>query len=412
VITAPAPQPGPADVEVIFEQARQRQRRRRRRRACVLAVIVLLAGAAMAGIVVGGGRPHAMTSGGDDGRPGLSAKSGAARFALPRARIAWLDGAGYLYVGDPATGAQHLVRSTDVGDGGPLVVAAGGQLYWAQSHRYLAPIRDYDLATGKIRDLARGKAVFASADGRDVYVVQSTHTLLELPTDGSGRPAVLRIPSGWYLSQGYWDVWGYAAAMADGVLVYSGYHGGSPDYARTGIWSQSTGRVRILFGRPTQVLAAYTPGGASYSMVVSAPVSREVQSDSPVMITNTSTMVTVTVRSPLRYGFVGSGGPAFSPDGMRMALFARTAPLGSETGMSKLAIVNTTTGAVLVVPGTSLYTTEDAYWAMWLPDGRLLAGAEASGYAVDTRSLAARPFSNFFPASSEGFSAVVLPGGS
>ena len=90
-----------------------------------------------------------------------------------------------------------------------------------------------------------------------------------------------------------------------------------------------------------------------------------------------------------------------------MALFARTAPLGSESGMSRLAIVNTATGSAVVVPGTSLYTTEDAFWAIWLPAGRLLAGAETSGYAVDTQTLAARQFS-FFPDSSDGFSAVLL----
>ena len=93
-----------------------------------------------------------------------------------------------------------------------------------------------------------------------------------------------------------------------------------------------------------------------------------------------------------------------------MAVFVRTARLGSETGMSRLAIVNTSTGAVRLVPGTVLDTTEDAFWAIWLPGSQqvLLAGAVGSSYLVDARTLAVRPF-RYFGNSSDGFSAVVLP---
>ena len=113
------------------------------------------------------------------------------------------------------------------------------------------------------------------------------------------------------------------------------------------------------------------------------------------------------MRSPLHYGFAAGGAPAFSPDGTLMAVFVRTARLGTG-GLSKLAIVNTRTGALHLLPGTATYTTEDAFWAIWLPGGqRLLAGALGSGAAVDVQTLSARPFS-FFP-SSDGFSATVLP---
>jgi hypothetical protein len=77
--------------------------------------------------------------------------------------------------------------------------------------------------------------------------------------------------------------------------------------------------------------------------------------------------------------------------------------------LSRLAIVNTRTGAVRVVPGTELFTSEDAFWAMWLPGGKqILAGAVGAAYVVDARTLTARPFS-FFPGT-DGFSATVLPG--
>ncbi len=91
-----------------------------------------------------------------------------------------------------------------------------------------------------------------------------------------------------------------------------------------------------------------------------------------------------------------------------MAVFVRTARLGSSNGMSQLAIVSTRTGVVRLVPGTRLYTTEDAFWAIWLPGSqRVLAGALGSAYPVDARTLAVRPFTFF--ASTDGFSAVVLP---
>jgi hypothetical protein len=91
-----------------------------------------------------------------------------------------------------------------------------------------------------------------------------------------------------------------------------------------------------------------------------------------------------------------------------MAVFVRTAPLGSSNGMSQLAIISTRSGTVRLVPGTRLNTTEDAFWAMWLPSSqRILAGAMGSAYVVDARTLTVRPFS-FLP-SNVGFSAVVVP---
>jgi len=91
----------------------------------------------------------------------------------------------------------------------------------------------------------------------------------------------------------------------------------------------------------------------------------------------------------------------------RVALLPRTAALGTS-GMSVLAIASTRTGAVRLVRTASLYTTEDAFWAVWLPAGhRPLVGAEGAGYAVDTRTLRTRQFS-FFTGSS-GFTAVVIP---
>jgi hypothetical protein len=319
--------------------------------------------------------------------------------------MAWLDN-GIVTVGDPATGALRTGPAVDASISAPLVFATG-RLYWADASRDRAPIREYDLATGKIGYLPRGEAVFASADGQHVFIARSSRELLELHADGSGRPAVLRPPAGWYMA-GLTAGW-IPTQAAGGVIVYSSSAQDSVrPTARAGIWYPATGRVRIL-GVGLEVFGVYTPQGARYSLVVWVPRSRTVALNYSLRITNTSTGATVAVRSPLHHGFAASGAPAFSPGGKELAVFVRTATLGSENGMSRLAIVNTSTGAVRVVPKTAAYTTEDAFWAIWLPNGqRVLAGALGSAYLVDAQTLAARPVS-FFGSSADGFSAVVLP---
>jgi WD40-like Beta Propeller Repeat len=395
-----------ADIEVIFEQAR---RRRTRRRLLGVAVASLMAGTmAAVGLTVGSGSHDPAARGGAEGRPAAAAKPVTGGPARPAARLAWIDSAGELNIGDPAAGVQQAGPLIDASPSAALVVA-GGQLYWSDSNRNIAPIRAYDLATGKIRYLAAGEATFASADGRHLYIVRNDSTLMELPADGAGPAAVLRVPAGWHVAGHSYQWFPWEGTVAGGIIVYSADDQNYvPASAREGIWNPSTGLVRVL-GRGIQITSAYTPPGAPYSLLDWVKPSIRVTQDFTLRITNTATLATVTVRSPLHHGFAFSGAPAFSPDGTQMAVFARTAALGSASGMSELAIVDTSTGSVRLVPGTAVFTTEDAYWALWLPGSeQVLAGATTSGYAVDARTLAARQFS-FFP-SEYGFSAVVLPG--
>jgi len=138
--------------------------------------------------------------------------------------------------------------------------------------------------------------------------------------------------------------------------------------------------------------------------------------DGPVNITSTATLVTVTVHSPLHHGFTEADG-TFSPDGRTLAIFARRASISSGwPNHSELALINTRTGALRLVRAARLVTQEDAGWVRWLPGGgRLLAGALLASYAVDARTLAARPF-YFFPGNEHdimdtpdiNFSAVVI----
>lgn len=278
-------------------------------------------------------------------------------------------------------------------------------MYWSDSNQNVAPIRAYDPATAKIRYLARGESVFAAANGQRVYIAQNGSTLLELHAEGSGPPTVLRVPARWYVSAHAYDWISWEGTVAGGIVVYSRDDlNDVPDNVRAGIWNPATGQVRML-GKGL-IAAAYTPPGASYSLLVQVPEAGRFPQDLSLKITNTATLATVTIRSPLRYGFAISGAPAFSPDGSQMAIFARTARLGSG-GMSKLEIFNTRTGAVRLVPHITVFTTEDAFWALWLAGGhRILVGTVASSYVVDARTFAVRPFS-FFP-STDGFSAVML----
>ncbi len=392
------------DAEAIFEQARRR--RKRRQRACAGAISVMLLAGAGVWLSAGGGGGNGTVRGRDNDRPAATtAQSRSDVLARPAVRLAWID-QGQLTIGDPATGADHAGPAVDDSPTAPLVYAAG-QLYWTDANRTVAPIRGYDIATGKIRYLMPGEAVFTSADGRHLYIARDATTLLELPPDGLGRPSVDRVPAGWYMS-GIGPGW-VPTVAAPGVLVSSSRESDSvPRTARVGLWDPATGRVKIL-GVGIGIFGLHALPGTRHSVIAWVPSGRGIWQDNSFRITNTSTMATVTVRSPLHYGFAASGAPAFSPSGTQMAVFVRTRPLGSENGMSKLAIVNTRTGAVRIVPGTTLFTTEDAFWAMWLPGGqRILAGAVGSAYVVDVRRLIARPFT-FFPGT-DGFSATVLPG--
>jgi hypothetical protein len=390
------------DINVLFAEAR---RRRRRRRLLGAAVSLVLAGAVAIGLIAGSGGHSPAVRGGDGRRPPVTAKSQSSRLALPAVWLACLDD-GNLVIGDPATGALRVGPAIDASSSAPLV-SAGGRLYWADANTYGAPIREYDLATGKIRYLPPGEAVFTSADGRHLFIARDSRTLLEMSSDGSGRPVVLRAPAGWYMS-GLGAGWAPEVAAGDVIVSSSGNQDYVPSTATEGVWNPATGQVRIL-GAGIGIFGVYTPPGARYSLVAWVPPSRGIAQDYSLRITKTSTGLTVVVRSPLPYGFAVGGAPAFSPDGTQMAVFVRTARLGSSNGMSQLAIVSTRTGKVQLVPGTRLYTTEDAFWALWLPRSqRILAGAVGSAYAVDARTLTARPFSFLFLPSTDGFSAVVL----
>ena len=399
MIAPPGQRPrGIAGAQVLFAEAR---RRRRRRRLSGGVTCLLLAGLVAAGLVTAWPRHGAVI-------PGAPAAGRAPDITLPPARVAWVDYGGRLHVGNLATRAQHVVATVDASAGDPMILA-GGRLYWASTSKNVASIRDYDIATGRMGYLARGDSVFASADGRHIYIVQTATRLIELPAAGIGRPRRLTLPAGWHMSGdlGNWPV-------AGGIVVYSGPAGQRRHSTTLAVWTPETGHVKII-GRDLDITDTYTPHGASYSLLAWT-------SHGVLGITNTSTQASLTVRSPYRYGFAYGGlfsSGAFSPDGTRLAVFVNTTNPQDPytTPYSVLGIINTRTGALRPVHAARLVTTEDVGWARWLPAGnRLIAGAEAGSYAVNAVTLAARPFSfsgspgqDIENSGDINFSATVLP---
>jgi hypothetical protein len=365
----------------------------------------------MIGLTSGGGHHDPASRAAASPRRAVITKPRTPGFTLPAAHVAWVDYSGQLHIGDVATDRQHVV-ATVRSDAGDWFVAAAGHVYWPDFSKNSGPIRGYDLTTGKVRRIGRGESVFASPSGRHLYIMRSGTRLIELRTGRPGERRALTVPAGWHLS-----CCQTGGMVAGGLIVYSaGGHHGSPADARIAVWSPRDGSVRPL-GEGYVVDEIYTPPGARHSLIAWRSAACGT-GNCPIRITNTATLATVTVRSPLGHGFTDPGG-AFSPDGSSLAVFVRRASISSNwPNHSELALINTRTGTLRMVRAAKLVTQEDAGWVLWLPGGqRLLAGALLYSYAVDAKTLAVRPF--FFFRGNEhdimttpdvNFSAVVIPG--
>ena len=199
--------------------------------------------------------------------------------------------------------------------------------------------------------------------------------------------------------------------MAGGILVESG---GPATRTRTvmAVWDPKTGALKAI-GKDIGVMAATTPPGARYSLLAWLPARCPAGQNCPLRITNTATMATKTVRSPLHHGF--AIGAAFSPGGKQLAAFVNRNFLG--TGAVQLAMVDAGTGAMRLAGAVRLGIGEDRAWALWLPGGKLLlTGGAVSSYAVTAATLSARPLyfihrqDHYIEASQDiNYSAVILP---
>ena len=368
-------------VQALFAEARQRRRRRRLTTAvAALALAVLASGAVIGYRVAGQHSPGAA-------RPGVPVSASAPRFTLPAAFVAWFDANGILRIGNVATLAQRPVVQV-VERPCCTLVTAGHKIYWACQSGRLDAVQEYDPATGMAWTVAPGWAVFASVGGRNVYIAQSGRRLLELPAGGSGAARALVTPPGWQVVPLPW-------AVAGGIVL-----GSDGQRQAIGIWPPGAGRVQVI--GHGHVITAWTSPSGHGSLIAWQPAACPQRC--PVEITSLPAGRTLTVRSPLPYGFLGQGGDmAFSPDGTELAALTSASPPNPDTtGRFVPALVDTATGAVRLVRHAILANGEFAGWLVWLPGaGRLLAGPAAdigryAGYAIDARTAAARPFT-FFP---------------
>jgi hypothetical protein len=273
-------------------------------------------------------------------------------------------------------------------------------------------VDELNVSSGAITPVARGRTIFLSADSRNLFIVQSNSSLLELPIGHTGPSRTFAIPPGWYLNAGG----GYSnpIVVANGMVVQSsqGQTGKTPPTAA--IWDPNTGRI-ISLGRDQGLIGSYTPAGAYYSLLAWVPGSCETDPHCSLLVTNTRTMASIRIHSPLPYGFDVGG--AFSPSGVQLALFIKTNS-GDYDPSTQLAVANVLTGQLRRVPRAAGQIGESVGWVRWIANtSSLIAGTFSTNYTsynhyiVDAQTLTARVLDFSHNRDIDiNFSAVVLPG--
>ena len=398
-----------APTEVLFREAHARRRQRWVWGAILTVVTLVALVVSLVASFALGSTSHLRLKSGHVSSPAVLSRSGSS--------AAWVDYSGNLHVGGLATGSQHIVTHAGASPTTPLV-AIGDDIFWVRmsntpSSAYQRPVVDeLNVSSGSITPVARGQTIFLSIDSRDLFVVQSNSSLLELPIGRSGPSRTFAIPPGWYLTAGG----GYSnpIVVANGIVVQSsqGQTGKTPPTAA--IWDPNTGGI-IRLGRDQGLIGAYTPAGALYSLLAWVPGSCETDPHCSLLVTNTRTMTSIRIHSPLPYGFDVGG--AFSPSGRRLALFIKTNS-GDYDPSTQLAVANVHTGQLRRVPRAAGQIGESVGWVRWISDtSSLIAGTFSTNYTrynhylVDVQTLTARVLD--FSDNRDidiNFSAVVLPG--
>jgi hypothetical protein len=384
-------------VRALFAAARRRRRRIRLTSSIVvaLAVMALALGLAWPRHLPGrhGGNPVPVLG---------SGTTHAAQVPL----LAWVDFSGRVSLGNLATFTTRVVARIDADPSTPLV-PFGGHIYWInQGGGYVdgafwpRTVEELDPATGKSTDIGPGEFVFLSADRRRLYISTTDSTLTELPASAAGDTSQLTLPAGWYLPSGI------SIATANGVVVQSNDAQALTHPPDLAVWNPQTGQVKVIGRTVRNAIGAYTPRGADYTLLAWMPASCRFPF-CPIKITNTATLSSRALHSPLSYGFVLGG--AFSPDGRRLAVFAISdgRKAGGET--AELAIVSTATGAVRLIPKVRMTVGEDVDWVRWLPGSTRLVVLASRSYLVTATTLVARPFHFTGGGQDVNFSAELIP---
>jgi hypothetical protein len=398
-------------IQALFAEARRRRRRIRLTGLALSLALAVAAAVISAAVISHAPKPR-------DARRGPAGSTGVAGTAAGSPLVAWVDADFRLHLGDLATRTQHVVAEINADPGMPLVQVAG-RLYWinqgggyTQGAFWPTTVEELNLATGKSTDIGPGEFVFPSADGRHLYISQTDNSLAEVPVRGPARQSEeLTLPAGWYLPGGY------SLAVANGsIVVQSNDDQAIRHPPQIAVWDPRTGLLRVIgkgvsapWGSPMgAAIGAYTPPRAGYSLLAWMPASCQYPLSCPIKITNTSTLASLTLRSPFPHGFALGG--AFSPDGKQLAVFVNRSP-GDGGGTAELAIADTATGALRIVASAHYPVGEDIGWARWLPGGNqlIVIGAD-DPYLISTQTLSARSLGFVHRgAQSINFSVIVIP---
>lgn len=421
VVDTPRVEPKVGEAELLFEEARHRRRRRWLVTGAVVVAVVVSAVLAVTTLAPASPSPSSSPR-----TPSLPTGPITDTGVVPQ--IAWADYYGQLHIGDLAGLTQRVVAQADA-DPTASLVSLDHTIFWVRStlpnkNQTVDPIpnpmvQGFDTTTGRTFTVASGTQVFGSLDDTFMYVETNNGHLAEYWSNGASKDRNLQLPKGWVLTDP--SLLGDPTpVVANGILVESVLaQNGLPVHVCSdsvgalcpattrlqpltkkpltlAIWNPTSGHVRVM-GKVWKVIGSYTKPGARNSLVAWAPASCEKVENCPLHITDTSTLSTRLVHSPLGHGFDWGGG--FSPDGTQLAVFAQT-DHWNLSPTTQLALV-TRSGSIRVVPGAVINIGDALAWAEWYFDSsHLIVGGVSSPdgipndnhYVVDTQTRTVVPF--------------------
>ncbi len=390
------------EAQLLFEEARRR--RRRRWLVAVIAVATLALVGTVAGFVATGGvkgtapySPSTRRAVTPTVGPNHSVRSGTTE-------VVWFASGG-LHVGNPSQGSDRVVAQVNAT--ATRLVGIGSRVYFLQrgSPDVLAVnggnrIAELDTESGHVHFLGAGINLTTTTDGRDLLVALDAIHLVKLSPTGARLSPVWTVPSGYTLNT-------YAsqhplAAVAGGIAVESTQPSPTSGAYVLAIWYPTRGTIRVL-GRDAFVIGSYTRPGANHSLLAWIDGSGAGADANRLAMTDTATMTTRLISSPLsgvfasaiqKYGSsVGEfgtnflGGGAFSPEGQQLAAFV-SAFRPHDWPNAQLVLVNANTGSVKLIANTVIQIGEPAGWATWSPTGSdLFGGSYREGPVIQAFAL-------------------------
>ena len=324
---------------------------------------------------------------------------------LPSTTVVVWFASGGLHLGNPSQGSNRVVAQVDAT--ATRLVSIGSRVYFfrrgspdvsaANGGNRIAVL---DVGSGRVHSLGAGINLTTTADGRDLLVAIDPIHLVKLSPTGARLSPVWTVPSGYTLNT-------YAsqhplAAVAGGIAVESTRSSPTSGAYVLAIWYPSRGTIRVL-GRDAFVIGSYTPPGANHSLLAWINGSGVGVDVNRLAITDTATMTTRLISSPLsgvfssavsqygpdvvEFGSNFLGGGAFSPDGRQLAAFV-SAFRPHDWPNAQLVLVNPNTGSVQLIANTLIQIGEPAGWATWSPTGSdLFGGSYREGPVIQAFAL-------------------------